>query len=563
MIFQILRSIALFPLALGCAALAGLTAYDGCDYGAGELTGKNGGVGWSGAYTDSGNSTISTTPGLTYTSLPTTGGASKTADGGAATTINFRVLGAVYGDDEAETWISFLAQRNGTAPTATFAGISFYNNVGDFPGGAELSFANGGTGGAWRILDAGSGVWASSAVVPASNTTYLLVARIRWGDGVGGTDAVSLFVNPSLGSAPLVADAGKDVDMTNFDKIRIAGANAVNYTFDEIRLGTSFYAVTGQPEPVPPVIPLVITRNGANYDFSWPSQNGKVYDLLSSTNLSTAPATWAVYDPDGAGGNDPYDNIIDTAAANVLSGVAASGPARFFVVAEKLAVPGFSAVVQNFGVSGNTSTEGLARLSTVLASNPNHLVVYFGINDALNSAKLVGLTTYRQNLTNMVNQAVTAGVRKVFLVGIHPVNAGYVASRHPNHPQVARLQDHLADYHAVVAEVAAATGATFIDWRSRFLEESPGTTTDDATANNVNSLLRCVANANDADGVHLTSTANRFLGVKVAQALSSVVVSGDKIACMGDSVTFGYLMTGAGTATGNTYPAVLSTTLNP
>ena len=79
------------------------------------------------------------------------------------------------------------------------------------------------------------------------------MARIRWGAGVGGTDAVSLFVNPSLGSAPFVADASKDVDMINFDKVRIAGANAVNYTFDEIRLGTSFYAVTGQPEPVPPV----------------------------------------------------------------------------------------------------------------------------------------------------------------------------------------------------------------------------------------------------------------------------------------------------------------------
>ena len=569
MIPQILRCIALFPLALGCAASAGLTAYDGFDYTAGDLTGKNGGSGWSGSFTDVvpspgvPNSTIYTTPGLTYTSLPTTGGASKTADGGTATTINFRGLGAVYGDDEVETWISFLAQRNGAASTATFAGISFYNTGGIAAANSEVSLANGGTGGAWRIFDTATSVSASTSVTPASDTTYLLVARIRWGAGVGGTDAVSLFVNPSLGSVPLVADAGKDVDMTNFDKIRIAGASAVNYTFDEIRLGTSFYAVTGQPEPVPPVIPLFITRNGANYDFSWLSQNGKVYDLLSSTNLSTAPATWAVYDPDGAGGNDPYDNIIDTAATNVLSGVAASGPARFFVVAEKPAVPGFSAVVQNFGVSGNTSTEGLSRLSTVLASNPNHLVLYFGINDALNSSKLVGLTTYRQNLTNMVNQAVTAGVRKVFLVGIHPINAGYVALRHPNHPQLARLQDHLADYHAVVAEVAAATGATFIDWRSRFLEESPGTTIDDATANHINSLLRCVANTSDDDGVHLTTTGNQFLGVKVAQALSSVVGSGEKIACMGDSVTFGYLMTGAGTATGNTYPGVLSMTLNP
>lgn len=563
MIPKLLRSIALLHLALFSSASAGLTAYDGFDYSTGDLTGKNGGSGWAGAYSDSGNSTIYTTSGLTYSGLTATGGASKTADGGSATTINFRSLGAIYGDDETETWFSFLAQRNGAASTATFAGISLYNSGGILAANSEVSFANGGTGGAWRIFDTGATVSASTAVVPASDITYLLVARIRWGAGAGGTDAVSLFVNPSLGSVPVMADASRDIAITDFDKVRIAGANAVNYTFDEMRVGTSFYAVTGQPEPVPPPIPLSITRRGANYDFGWPSQNGKIYDLLSSTDLSTAPATWTVYDPDGPGGNNPLSGIIDTAPTNILSGVAPSGPTRFFVVAEKPAGPGFSVVVQNFGVSGNNTSEGLARLSTVLATNPNHLVLYFGINDALNSAKLIGLTAYRANLTSLVNQALAANVRKVFLVGIHPVNAAYVASRHPTHPQLSRLQDYLAEYNAAVAEVATATGATFIDWRTRFLAESPGTSLEDATANNVDSLLRCVANTGDDDGVHLTLAGNQFLGVKVAQALSSVVVSGDKIACMGDSVTFGYLMTGAGTATGNTYPGVVSTTLNP
>jgi hypothetical protein len=45
--------------------------------------------------------------------------------------------------------------------------------------------------------------------------------------------------------------------------------------------------------------------------------------------------------------------------------------------------------------------------------------------------------------------------------------------------------------------------------------------------------------------------------------LSPVVVSGDKVACMGDSVTFGIKMTGEGTVTGDTYPAVLNAMLNP
>ena len=149
---KILCFIAFLQLAISSTASVGLTAYDGFDYAAGDLTGKNGGSGWSGAFTDSGNSTIYTTPGLTYAGLPTTGGASKTGDGGTATTINFRGLGVVYGDDEVETWISFLAQRNGAASTATFAGISFYNTGGIAAANSEVSIANGGTGGSGVVI---------------------------------------------------------------------------------------------------------------------------------------------------------------------------------------------------------------------------------------------------------------------------------------------------------------------------------------------------------------------------------------------------------------------------
>jgi len=158
----------------------------------------------------------------------------------------------------------------------------------------------------------------------------------------------------------------------------------------------------------------------------------------------------------------------------------------------------------------------------------------------------------------MVNQAKDAGLKSVSLVGIHPCNMHYVALNNPTHPEILRLQDHLTEYHAAVAEVAAASGAIFIDWRVRFLAESPGTTIEDAVANHPDSLLLCEANGGGGDGVHLTIGGYRFLGVAVAQALAPVIASGDTIACMGDSVTYGYQMTGAGTATGDTYPAILS-----
>lgn len=241
---------ALLHLALCSAASAALTVYDGFDYGAssGDLTGKTGGSGWSGAYTDSGNSTIYATTGLTYTGLATTGGASLTADGGALTTINFRGFTAI---SSGETWISFLAQRNGAASTTTFAGLSFYNSTGIATADAEFSISNAGTGGTWRLFDNNNGgatTAVSTGITIASDTTYLLVAKIAWGAGAGGTETVSLFVNPTLGLPPVTADAGRDIDMANINKVRIAGANGVNYTFDEIRIGDSFASVTPVPE---------------------------------------------------------------------------------------------------------------------------------------------------------------------------------------------------------------------------------------------------------------------------------------------------------------------------
>ena len=110
---------------------------------------------------------------------------------------------------------------------------------------------------------------------------------------------------------------------------------------------------------------------------------------------------------------------------------------------------------------------------------------------------------------------------------------------------------------------ATPCGATLIDWRGRFLTESPGTTFADATANTADCLLQCPANGNAEDGIHLTVDGNAFLGDEVFGALQSVAMPGDRVTSVGDSVTYGTRMTGAGTATGDTYPAVLHRAMNP
>jgi hypothetical protein len=260
-------------------ALGALIAYDGFDYPAGDLTTRNGGTGWGGAYTDSGNSTVAETTGLTYPDLLVAGGSLRTADGGTATTISFRNLDRIYGDGETETWVSLLGRRNGvTANTSTFAGLSFYNSSGSAAANSELAIGptvSGGTSPVWRIGDLNNGGTSASSNTTVSidpnGTVYLLTMLIRWGVndpaitaavGSGAPSAVYLYVNPALGATPTLAsaNAARNINITNFDKIRFAAAagagSLLDYSFDEIRIGDTFNDVTPSSVPEPSAVML-------------------------------------------------------------------------------------------------------------------------------------------------------------------------------------------------------------------------------------------------------------------------------------------------------------------
>lgn len=223
---------------------------------------------------------------------------------------------------------------------------------------------------------------------------------------------------------------------------------------------------------------------------------------------------------------------------------------------------GSSVTVRNHGYPGANAEESRQRLPEILAERPSHLVIFFGMNDALWPRKMLSVAAYRSSLEIMVTQAREARVESVALVTIHPINAGYVAERFPDHPQRSDLQQHLAAYDRAVREAAASTGALLVDWRARFLEKSPGKSLEEAVANREDCLLRCLANSGAADGLHLTREGYRLLAEAVTAALRERVKTGDTITCFGDSLTYGSQMEGKGTATGDTYPARLAVALN-
>ena len=86
--------------------------------------------------------------------------------------------------------------------------------------------------------------------------------------------------------------------------------------------------------PVPPFV-LRISPNGDDFDFEWDSQDGKVYDLLSSVDLGTPVADWPVYDD----GETVYAQIPATGSTSTLTAVPSTDPRRFFAMRETAAPP--------------------------------------------------------------------------------------------------------------------------------------------------------------------------------------------------------------------------------
>lgn len=212
---------------------------------------------------------------------------------------------------------------------------------------------------------------------------------------------------------------------------------------------------------------------------------------------------------------------------------------------------GPSVTVINKGFSGCNTRNALQLIgASVLQLKPQHAVIYFGMNDAMNSANLLPLGEYESNLRTIVKKLADNGAKTVALVTINPVIEVYVQERHPKHPQKAALQTYLATYDQAVRRLAQEEKLPLVDLRA-IIEKNGGPVISEK------SLIRCEKNGGGKDGVHLTPAAYALLGQRVFEVLRERVKPGDTVVCFGDSLTFGANVKGAGTVTGETYPAVL------
>ena len=207
--------------------------------------------------------------------------------------------------------------------------------------------------------------------------------------------------------------------------------------------------------------------------------------------------------------------------------------------------------VINAGIGGHNSRNLLKRLdSDVLAHRPDVVVLMVGSNDMLNSGNSVPLGEYEKNLDTLAKRIDRAGA-KLMLTTIPPCHVPYLLERH---------EPDFFGSEGPAAKIARANGAIH---RLAKSQEIPLVAIHAvfAALGNVGvspkSLIRNEANSGSRDGVHPTPEGYRVLATAVFQAIRSEGWAPKRVVCFGDSITFGAHVEGAGTATGETYPAFL------
>ena len=208
-------------------------------------------------------------------------------------------------------------------------------------------------------------------------------------------------------------------------------------------------------------------------------------------------------------------------------------------------------LLANFGIPGASSTNVLRlEISKAKAFNPDLSIVLVGTNDALNSSKLSSPEQYEQNMRQII-QALQAIGSKVLLITPPPCIEELVLMRHKKTAYGdTPPQERILACHRILGDLAREFQLQLVDFHQIVTERG------DLAGEK--SLLRNPVNEKSADGVHPTAEGYRLLAQAIADMIKQHKLPHRRIACLGDSITYGAHMTGAGSVAGDTYPGQLA-----
>lgn len=143
--------------------------------------------------------------------------------------------------------------------------------------------------------------------------------------------------------------------------------------------------------------------------------------------------------------------------------------------------------VVNAGVSGDTTTDGLARIGEVMEYKPRIVIVEFGGNDGLRG---LPLKTTRENLEQIIEQLHTAGAKLVLAGMTLPPNYG---------------PDYIRPFEEIYKNLAAKYKLPLIPFLLQGVGGHP-------------KLMQ-------ADGIHPTGAGNRIVAQNVMEVLAPLLRS--------------------------------------
>jgi lysophospholipase L1-like esterase len=166
------------------------------------------------------------------------------------------------------------------------------------------------------------------------------------------------------------------------------------------------------------------------------------------------------------------------------------------LVVDGLEKEGVKVVPIPAGVSGNTSKDMLARLGRdVLDKKPDWMTLSCGVNDVWHGVNGVDLETYKTNITSIVDQATTQGIKVVILTST-PISEEDNANN-----------QKLAAYNDFLRGLAKARKLPLADLNANFQAVLKTTTTSPASRNLT------------VDGVHMNPDGNVVMAEGVLDAL--------------------------------------------
>lgn len=179
-------------------------------------------------------------PGVDSAGRSVIGAASLTSIFGAHRQTNQAFVGASV---DQTSWMSFLIRQTDIGgQLGGFGGIYVGNSTNEFD--PKLFIGKGGTNN-WLMENLGGSGQVQSNTAVATQQTTLLVVKM---ETLPGNDRFTLFVNPTNDSEPTGGFVKTDLDLGTANRISMYHAGA--FSFDEIRIGTSFFdVVTAVPEP--------------------------------------------------------------------------------------------------------------------------------------------------------------------------------------------------------------------------------------------------------------------------------------------------------------------------